>query len=153
MFGRQRRPEILIAGLQPCQHRHSELCRVGPVRHPTAVPMLQSFRSSRPIPRPDPSRLPITELQQLGGFAQSQVARLPPPHHFHPTQLFPAQSCSPQSRFLLAEGTLKGDTSNVVSWGTFLMWFNTVSLVFMGRHTGRSHGHEGTEHSPEIAKS
>src|SRR2546426_1156253 len=119
VFGRQSRPEILIAGFHLRQHRCSILRCVGPVRHPTTDPMLQGLRSSRPVPCPDPFGLPITQSQQLRRFAQSQAVRLHPPHRFHPTQLFPAQSRSPQSPFLLAEGTVKGVTSNVVSWGHF----------------------------------
>src|ERR1035441_7375229 len=106
MLGCQRRPEILIAGLHLLQHRRPELRCVGPVRHAPAVPMLQCFRSSYPISCPHPFRLPITQLQQLRRFAQPQTVRLHPTHHFHSTQLFPAQSRSPQSRFLLLLGQL-----------------------------------------------
>src|ERR1017187_1421245 len=119
MLGCQRRPEILIAGLHLLQHRRPELRCVGPVRHAPAVPMLQCFRSSSPISCPHPFRLPITQLQQLRRFAQPQTVRLHPTHHFHSTQLFPAQSRSPQSRFLLDQGTLKGDTSNGFHGDTF----------------------------------
>src|SRR5713101_2899129 len=60
MLRRQRRPEILIAGFHLVQYRRSELRRVGPVRPAPTVPVLQSLRSSRPVPCPDPFRLPIT---------------------------------------------------------------------------------------------
>jgi hypothetical protein len=60
VFRRQRRPEILIACSYLLHHRRSELRAVSPVRHPTAVPMLEGFRPSRPVPRPNPFRLPIT---------------------------------------------------------------------------------------------
>src|ERR1022692_769184 len=115
MLGCQRRAEILIAGLHLFQHPRPELRCVGPVRYSPAVPMLQRLRSALPIPCPDPFALPVTQLQQLRRFAQPQTVRLHPAHHFHSTQLFPAQSRSPQSPFLLDQGTLKGDTSNVVS--------------------------------------
>jgi hypothetical protein len=119
---RQRWAEVLITGLYLLQHRSSKLCPVCPVRHPPTVAVLQRLGSSCPIPRPDPLALPITQPQHLCRFAQSQATRLHSPHYFHSAQFLPAQSRSPQSRFLLAEGTLKG---------TLLMWsqgdtFNVV---------------------------
>src|SRR5215475_6801858 len=81
--------------------------------------MLQRLRSARTIPRPDPLALPVTQLQHLRGLTQSQAARPYPSHHFHSAQLFLAQYRSPQSSSLLPGGTLKGDISNVVSWGHF----------------------------------
>ena len=68
------------------------------IRHPSTVAMLQRLRSTRPIARPDPLTLPVTQLQHLRRLTQSQAARLYPTHHFHPAQLFLAQSRSPQSR-------------------------------------------------------
>src|SRR5712692_6422273 len=92
-----------IAGLHLFQHRSSQLPRVGPVRPPPAVAMLQGLPSPPPIPRPDPLGLPITQLQQLAGFSQPQVARLHSAHQLNPTQLLAAQSRSPQSVYLLSE--------------------------------------------------
>ena len=122
MLTSQRRAKILVPGLHLLQHRGSQLRRVSPVRYPPTVAMLQRLRSTRPIARPDPLALPITQPQHLRRLAQSQTVRLHPPHHFHSAQLFLAQSRSPQSRFLLVAGTLKG---------TLLMWsqgdtFNVV---------------------------
>src|SRR5207302_8788165 len=134
---RQRRAEVLITGLYLLQHRSSKLCPVCPVRHPPTVAVLQRLGSSCPIPRPDPLALPITQPQHLCRFAQSQATRLHSPHYFHSAQFLPAQSRSPQSRFLLAEGTLKG---------TLLMWsqgdtFNVVQHVLRRRCELRGDGY------------
>src|SRR5947199_9228473 len=125
MLTSQRRAKILIPGLDLFQYCSSKLRRVSPVRYPPTVAMLQRLGSPCPIPRPDPLALPITQPQHLCRFAQSQATRLHSPHSFHSAQFLPAQSRSPQSRFLLAEGTLKG---------TLLMWsqgdtFNVVQQV------------------------
>ena len=115
----QRRPEVLVPRLHLLQHRRPKLRSVRPVRYPPTVAMLQRLRSTGPIPCPDPLALPVTQLQHLRCLTQSQAASLYPPHHFHSAQLFLAQSRPPQSSFLLAGGTLKGDTSNVASRGHF----------------------------------
>src|SRR5713101_1580892 len=96
------------------QHGAAKLLGIGPVRAPSAVAMLQRLGSSPAIPRPDPSGLPITQLQQLASFSQPQVARFHSPHHLGSTQLFAAQFGSPQSECLLS----------ALYQGTVLMWFN-----------------------------
>src|SRR5437762_10840897 len=119
MFGGQRRSEIAIAALHPFQHRLAKLFRMRSVGPLPAVAMLQAFRPSLPISRPDAFGLPIAQLQQLPSFSQPQAARLHSSHHFAPTQLLTAQLASPQSESLLAGGILNGDISIVVSRGHF----------------------------------
>ena len=138
MLTSQRRAKILIPGLDLFQYCSSKLRRVSPVRYPPTVAMLQPLRSAHPIPRPHPLALPITQPQHLRRLAQSQTVRLHPPHHFHSAQLFLAQSRSPQSRFLLVGGTLKG---------TLLMWSrgDTFNVV---QHDSRQRLAEG--HLPSV---
>src|SRR5579864_5034130 len=70
VFGRQRRTEIPIALPHPRQHRGAKLFPVRPVGSSAAVAMLQRLGSSPSIPRPDPFRLPVAQLQQLARFHQ-----------------------------------------------------------------------------------
>src|SRR5512147_2947805 len=119
VLARQRGPEIFVALPHSRQHSLAKLLPVGSIRHPPAVAVLQRSGPALAILRPDPLHLPITHLQQLCRFPQSQTLRLHPPHDLYSPQFFPAQVRSPQSRSLLAEGTLKGDISNVVSGGHF----------------------------------
>src|SRR5207249_4324721 len=88
------------------------------VGHSHAVAMLQRFRTPTAIARPHPLGLPIAQPQQLRRLLQPQAARLYPPHDLDTTQLFAAQSTSPQSECLLSKHS-KGVISNVVSRGHF----------------------------------
>jgi hypothetical protein len=53
--------------------RCCETPRHRPVRAPSAVATLQRLGSSPAIPRPDPSGLPITQLQQLASFLSPKL--------------------------------------------------------------------------------
>src|SRR5438876_8520983 len=63
----------------------------------------QRFRTPTAIARPHPLGLPIAQPQQLRRLLQPQAARLYPPHDLDTTQLFAAQSTSPQSECLLSK--------------------------------------------------
>ena len=67
---------------------------------------------------------PATRRPRISAnYAPSPAPSLPLGHFFL------AQSSSPQSRFLRAEGTLKGDTSNVVSGGTQTTIYPTIGAL------------------------
>src|SRR5438132_233505 len=68
-----------------------------------AAAMLQRSRTPTAIARPHPLGLPIPQPQQLRRLLQPQAARLYPTHELDTTQLFAAQSTSPQSECLLSK--------------------------------------------------
>src|SRR5579884_2094704 len=55
----QRGPEIRVAIPHPAEHRAAKLRRVRTIRPPSAVAVLERFRSPSPISRPHPFGLPI----------------------------------------------------------------------------------------------
>jgi hypothetical protein len=61
------------------------------------------FRTPAAIACPHPLGVTIAQPQQLRGLFQPQAARLHPSHDLDTTQLFAAQSTSPQSECLLSE--------------------------------------------------
>src|SRR5437867_4277466 len=103
VFRRQRRPEVRITPAYLNEHRLAKLLGVSSVGDSPAVAMLQRFRTPTAIARPHPLGLPIAQPQQLRRLLQPQAARLYPPHDLDTTQLFAAQSTSPQSECLLSK--------------------------------------------------
>ena len=65
--------------------------------------MLQGLRTYAAIPRPHPLALPIAQPQKLRRLLRLQAVRLQPSHDVDTTQLFSAQSPSPQSECLLSK--------------------------------------------------
>src|SRR5207248_7272461 len=102
VFRRQRRPEVRITPAYLNEHRLAKLLGVSSVRDSPAVAMLQRFRTPTAIAPPHPLGLPIAQPQQLRRLLQPQAPRLYPPHDPDTTQLFAAQSPSPQSDGLLS---------------------------------------------------
>src|SRR5438876_4653184 len=103
VFRRQRRPEVRVTPAYLNEHRLAKLLGVSSVGDSPAVAMLQRFRTPTAIARPHPLGLPIAQPQQLRRLLQPQAARLYPPHDLDTTQLFAAQSTSPQSECLLSK--------------------------------------------------
>src|SRR5207247_3761678 len=102
-FRRQRRPEVRITPAYLNAHRLAILLGVSSVGDSPAVAMLQRFRTPTAIARTHPLGLPIAQPKQLRRLLQPQAARLYPPHDLDTTQLFAAQSTSPQSECLLSK--------------------------------------------------
>ncbi len=123
MLGRQSRPAALVrfAGVvfaHQLQHSLANFRRLGAVRYPAHVGVLQCFCPSRAVAPPDPLALAITAIQHPRRLAQLQLASLHPAQHLASSQFLVVHPCPLQSRLLLRSLRL-GDISIALSWGHY----------------------------------
>ena len=136
MFRRQRRPEALprLARIVLAHQLENLLASlgIGSIRRAADAAMHESLAPSLAVTLLEPLRLAVTDLQQVGGLSQLQLASFHAAQHFAAPQFLCIHPCPSQSRLLLWSLRL-GDISIGRSRGHY-HWASTALNAFPACH-------------------